>query len=197
MAHGASVVSANKALLAEAGPSLYAAAAQHGVDLYYEAAVAGAIPILRPIRESLAGDDVRKVLGAAEAAATTDPDVVREAVDVGPRKTVRILTLLDRDRELGVEGDPVTAVVARAERQRELDRSRVDMVREYVETERCRMDFLAVYFGEDGRVTQIANYGLKDGRVFDFISRTTPAGGSDQNFVGQLFRGLGTFIPNT
>ena len=63
MAHGASVVSANKALLAEAGPSLYASAALHGVDLYYEAAVAGAIPILRPIRESLAGDDVRKVLG--------------------------------------------------------------------------------------------------------------------------------------
>ncbi len=63
MKHGASVVSANKALLAEAGPSLYASAAEHGVDLYYEAAVAGAIPILRPIRESLAGDDVRKVLG--------------------------------------------------------------------------------------------------------------------------------------
>ncbi len=63
MKSGASVVSANKALLAEAGPALYAAAAEHGVDLYYEAAVAGAIPILRPIRESLAGDDVRKVLG--------------------------------------------------------------------------------------------------------------------------------------
>ena len=63
MKHGASVVSANKALLAETGPALYAAAAEHGVDLYYEAAVAGAIPILRPIRESLAGDDVRRVLG--------------------------------------------------------------------------------------------------------------------------------------
>jgi homoserine dehydrogenase len=63
MKSGASVVSANKALLAEAGPALYAAAAEHGVDLYYEAAVAGAIPILRPIRESLAGDDVRRVLG--------------------------------------------------------------------------------------------------------------------------------------
>ncbi len=63
MSHGASVVSANKALLADDGPTLYAAADEHGVDLYYEAAVAGAIPILRPIRESLAGDDVRKVLG--------------------------------------------------------------------------------------------------------------------------------------
>jgi homoserine dehydrogenase len=63
MEHGASVVTANKALLAEDGPTLYAAAAEHGVDLYYEAAVAGAIPLLRPLRESLAGDEVRKVLG--------------------------------------------------------------------------------------------------------------------------------------
>ena len=63
MEHGASVVSANKALLAEDGPTLYAAADARDVDLYYEAAVAGAIPILRPIRESLAGDDVRRVLG--------------------------------------------------------------------------------------------------------------------------------------
>ncbi|HEX5523144.1 MAG TPA: homoserine dehydrogenase [Pedococcus sp.] len=63
MKHGASVVSANKALLAEDGPNLYAEADRCGVDLYYEAAVAGAIPILRPIRESLAGDDVRRVLG--------------------------------------------------------------------------------------------------------------------------------------
>ena len=63
MEHGASVVTANKALLAEDGPTLYAAAARHGVDLYYEAAVAGAIPLLRPLRESLAGDEVHQVLG--------------------------------------------------------------------------------------------------------------------------------------
>jgi homoserine dehydrogenase len=63
MKHGASVVSANKALLAEDGPRLYDAAQAAEVDLYYEAAVAGAIPLLRPLRESLAGDDVRKILG--------------------------------------------------------------------------------------------------------------------------------------
>lgn len=63
MEHGASVVTANKALLAEDGPALYDAADRYGVDIYFEAAVAGAIPILRPIRESLAGDEVRKVLG--------------------------------------------------------------------------------------------------------------------------------------
>ncbi|MFU0503713.1 outer membrane protein assembly factor BamE [Pseudaminobacter sp. NGMCC 1.201702] len=50
---------------------------------------------------------------------------------------------------------------------------------------------LAVYFGEDGRVTQIANYGKQDGKVFDFISRTTPTGGKDQTFIGQLIAGAG------
>src|SRR4051794_41211823 len=63
MEHGASVVTANKALLAEDGPTLYAAADEAGVDLYFEAAVAGAIPIVRPVRESLAGDRVTRVLG--------------------------------------------------------------------------------------------------------------------------------------
>ncbi|MBV9832430.1 MAG: homoserine dehydrogenase [Marmoricola sp.] len=61
--HGASVVSANKALLAEDGATLFDAAERAGRDLYYEAAVAGAIPILRPLRESLAGDQVTRVLG--------------------------------------------------------------------------------------------------------------------------------------
>jgi homoserine dehydrogenase len=61
--NGASVVTANKALLAEDGSTLFAAAEKAGRDLYFEAAVAGAIPILRPLRESLAGDKVRRVLG--------------------------------------------------------------------------------------------------------------------------------------
>ena len=63
MEHGASVVTGNKALLAEDGATLHNAAEKHGVDLYYEAAVAGAIPLLRPLRESLAGDRIRRVLG--------------------------------------------------------------------------------------------------------------------------------------
>ncbi|MDN5894907.1 MAG: homoserine dehydrogenase [Nocardioides sp.] len=61
--NGASVVTANKALLAEDGPTLFEAAAKANRDIFYEAAVAGAIPILRPLRESLAGDTVTRVLG--------------------------------------------------------------------------------------------------------------------------------------
>ncbi|MDR6172959.1 homoserine dehydrogenase [Nocardioides zeae] len=60
---GASVVTANKALLAEDGATLFEAAEKAGRDLYYEAAVAGAIPIIRPLRESLVGDTVTRVLG--------------------------------------------------------------------------------------------------------------------------------------
>ncbi|MEV3971647.1 homoserine dehydrogenase [Streptomyces sp. NPDC050698] len=61
--HGASVVSANKALLAQDGAALHAVAEQHGKDLYYEAAVAGAIPLIRPLRESMAGDKINRVMG--------------------------------------------------------------------------------------------------------------------------------------
>jgi homoserine dehydrogenase len=60
---GKSVVSANKALLADDGATLHDAATKAGVDLYYEAAVAGAIPLLRPLRESLAGDRITRVIG--------------------------------------------------------------------------------------------------------------------------------------
>ncbi|MEN3310378.1 MAG: homoserine dehydrogenase [Micromonosporaceae bacterium] len=61
--NGRSVVTANKALLAEDGASLHDAAAEGGADLYFEAAVAGAIPLLRPLRESLHGDRITRVTG--------------------------------------------------------------------------------------------------------------------------------------
>ncbi|MDO5700696.1 MAG: homoserine dehydrogenase [Bowdeniella nasicola] len=63
LASGASVVTGNKALLAAHGPELHEATAEADVDLYYEAAVAGAIPIVYTLRESLAGDHVETVMG--------------------------------------------------------------------------------------------------------------------------------------
>jgi homoserine dehydrogenase len=60
---GKSVVTANKALLAEHSGELFEAADASGADLYFEAAVAGAIPLLRPLRESLAGDRITRVMG--------------------------------------------------------------------------------------------------------------------------------------
>lgn len=60
---GKPVVTANKELVAHEGPELYDLAAANNVDLMYEAAVAGAIPIIRPLKQSLAGDRVRRVVG--------------------------------------------------------------------------------------------------------------------------------------
>lgn len=54
---------------------------------------------------------------------------------------------------------------------------------------------LAVYFDENGLVKQIANYGLKDGKVFDFIERKTRTGGADLNLIAQIFKGVGRVNP--
>lgn len=60
---GKPVVTANKELIARDGPELFRIAAASGVDLLFEASVAGGIPLIRPLRESLAGDRIRRVLG--------------------------------------------------------------------------------------------------------------------------------------
>ncbi|KAA0971247.1 outer membrane protein assembly factor BamE [Aureimonas fodinaquatilis] len=45
---------------------------------------------------------------------------------------------------------------------------------------------LAIYFGSDNRVSRLANYGLQNGQIFDFVTRTTPTGGSDASFLGSI-----------
>jgi len=54
---------------------------------------------------------------------------------------------------------------------------------------------LVVYFGPDRRVTRIANYGIQDGKIFDFVSRTTVAGGSDISLIGSMLKNVGNINP--
>jgi outer membrane protein assembly factor BamE (lipoprotein component of BamABCDE complex) len=54
---------------------------------------------------------------------------------------------------------------------------------------------LAVYFDKNFKVERIANYGLEDGQVFDFISRTTPSSGQERSLISQLFKGGAKFQP--
>ena len=61
----------------------------------------------------------------------------------------------------------------------------------FMKTKLVGQNVLAVYFGPDGTVQNIANYGLKDGKVFDFVKRVTPTGGKDVTFIGQILGGLG------
>ncbi|TVR10095.1 MAG: outer membrane protein assembly factor BamE [Salinarimonadaceae bacterium] len=53
----------------------------------------------------------------------------------------------------------------------------------------------AIYFTPQLRVQRTALYGIEDGRIFDFISRTTPTGGAEQSFLANLFRGVGGLLP--
>jgi homoserine dehydrogenase len=102
--HGASVVTANKALLAEDGATLFAAAEQAGADLYFEAAVAGAIPIIRPLRESLVGDEITSVIGIVNG--TTN--YILDRMDTGG---IRFEEALAEAQQSGyVETDPTADV---------------------------------------------------------------------------------------
>jgi homoserine dehydrogenase len=111
---GKPVVSANKELLANCGTELWAAAAEAGVDLLFEAAVAGGIPLIRPLRESLAGERIRRVIGIVNGTtnfilsrmaegATSYHDALAEAQSLG---------YAERDPTADVEGFDAAAKAA-------------------------------------------------------------------------------------
>ena len=55
---------------------------------------------------------------------------------------------------------------------------------------------VAIYFDDKQKVSRIANYGMKDGKIFDFVTQTTPTGGLDRSFLQQVFAGLIGFGPS-
>jgi homoserine dehydrogenase len=110
---GKPVVSGNKALLAVAGAELAAVAAAHNVDLLYEAAVGGAIPVIRPLRQSLAGEQIVRVMGIVNG--TTNFILTR--MDEGSQYAdalaeAQSLGLAERDPAADVEGHDAAAKAA-------------------------------------------------------------------------------------
>lgn len=101
---GKPVVTANKELVAHEGPELFAAARAAGVDLAYEAAVAGAIPIIKPMKESLAGDRIIRVVGILNG--TTNYILTRMAEEGADYAEV----LADAQRLGYAEADPTADV---------------------------------------------------------------------------------------
>jgi len=53
---------------------------------------------------------------------------------------------------------------------------------------------IAVYFDKDRRVSRLANYGLKDGKIFDFVSQTTPTGGQELSYIRNIFKNIGVHL---
>ncbi len=108
------VVTANKELVARHGPALFRAANDSGVDLLFEAAVAGGIPLIRPLRESLAGDRLRRVLGIVNG--TTNYVLTRMTEDGQDFSTAlaeaQRLGYAERDPSADVEGADAAAKAA-------------------------------------------------------------------------------------
>ncbi|MEO7556900.1 MAG: homoserine dehydrogenase, partial [Acidimicrobiales bacterium] len=111
---GKPVITGNKELLANAGAALFAAAERAGVDLLFEAAVAGGIPIIRPLRESLVGERIRRVMGIVNG--TTNfilTKMTEEGADYGAALAeAQSLGYAERDPTADVEGYDAGAKVA-------------------------------------------------------------------------------------
>jgi len=114
MAAGKSVVTANKALLADHGPELFDEAVRRGVDLLYEAAVGGGIPVIRPIREHLAGDRILRLTGILNGTTnyiltrmTEDGSSLDDAV-----REAQALGYAEADPSADVEGSDAAAKAA-------------------------------------------------------------------------------------
>ena len=112
--NGKSVVTANKALLASHGAEMFTAAYAKGEDIYYEASVAGAIPIIRPMRDSLAGDFVTRLMGIVNGTTnyilTKMHEDDREFADV--LKEAQALGYAEADPTADVEGFDAAAKAA-------------------------------------------------------------------------------------
>jgi homoserine dehydrogenase len=106
LANGKPVVTANKELLANVGAELFARADEHQVDLLFEAAVAGGIPFIRPLRESLRGEPIRRVMGIVNG--TTNFILTRMAEDgqdyAAALAEAQRLGYAERDPTADVEG---------------------------------------------------------------------------------------------
>ncbi|MFG2981794.1 homoserine dehydrogenase [Streptomyces sp. NPDC048258] len=111
---GKPVVTANKQLIGSAGPELFAAADRAGVDLFFEAAAVAAVPILRPIRESLLGEDVTRVAGIVNG--TTNFILTRMMSDGlsfdEALTNAQELGLAEPDPTADIEGDDAASKVA-------------------------------------------------------------------------------------
>ena len=103
---GSDVITANKSLLATHGSELFSAAEQVGAQLYFEASVAGAVPIIRPLRESLAGDRVKRIMGIVNGSTNYILDRMDKsgATLEAAMKEATELGYLEADHSLDVDG---------------------------------------------------------------------------------------------
>jgi len=105
------------------------------------------------------------------------PDGALEQIPVGSTQEQVLIVLGTPSTVATVSGEAFYYISQRAERP-------IGFMPQQVVDQRV----IAVYFDKNRRVERLANYGLKDGRVFDFITRTTPTGGKDYAYINAMFK---------
>ena len=105
------------------------------------------------------------------------PDGALEQIPIGSTQEQVLIVLGTPSTVATVSGEAFYYISQRAERP-------IGFMPQRVIDQRV----IAVYFDKNRRVERLANYGMKDGRVFDFISRTTPTGGKDYAYVNAMFK---------
>jgi outer membrane protein assembly factor BamE (lipoprotein component of BamABCDE complex) len=104
------------------------------------------------------------------------PEGALEQIPIGSTQEQVLIVLGTPSTVATVSGEAFYYISQRSERA-------VGFMPQHVTDQRV----IAVYFDKNRRVERLANYGLKDGKVFDFVSRTTPTGGKDYGYINAVF----------
>jgi outer membrane protein assembly factor BamE (lipoprotein component of BamABCDE complex) len=105
------------------------------------------------------------------------PDGALEQIQVGATQEQVLIVMGTPSTVATVSGEAFYYISQRAEKK-------IGFMPQQVVDQRV----IAIYFDRNRRVERLANYGLKDGRVFDFVSRTTPTGGKDVAYINAMFK---------
>ena len=153
-------------------------------------ACSGSIASSRPGRGRCAGVLLAALLVPITLAACSTT-VTKHGTQLTEQDVTQVQSGMTHDQVRQVLGSPATvAAIGRGDAYYYIS-STMQQTAFFKPTEVDRQ-VIAVYFAQSGSVERIANYGMKDGKVFDFISRTTPSANSnDQSIVQQMFRNLG------
>lgn len=131
------------------------------------------------------------LLGAAVAIAGCDSNVIKHGVQFHEGDLQQIQPGMTQEQVRMNLGTPSTTAVVGTSQAFYYISSTATQTSFMLPTEQDRQ-VVAVYFSQAGTVERVANYGMKDGRVFDYVSKTTPApGGQDVGIIQSLFRNLG------
>lgn len=140
------------------------------------------IEIHRPLRRVVMATSVGAMIVLAGCQTA---EVYNQGYIVDEQALAQVPVGSSRDQVLLALGSPSTTATFDNEVFYYISQKRVRPVA-FMKPRLVEQRILAVYFGPDNTVRNIANYGLQDGKVFDFISRTTPTGGRDSSFLGSI-----------